>query len=175
MRITPTNLSNSRLALDERRAPFSPTLYALSPDNTKTILKQVWFPGVHSSAGGGERDHSLSNITIAWMAQQISYNTDLRLDLDYLYKMREKGENSLGRPWSSGTWEESYRGIFKLAGQRRRTPGRYNFPEGYVTNEYVHRSVFERMQNPETKYMPPDVSRLKEDEFGEVEKNLSWP
>jgi hypothetical protein len=31
-----------------------------------------------------------------------------------------------------------------------------------------------RMNNKDLKYMPPDVSLLKEDEFGEIESRLRW-
>src|SRR5947207_10612764 len=93
-RIFPLEPSNSRLALDERRAPFSPTLWSLSPENTKTKLKQVWFPGHHSSVGGGDHDHGISNITIAWMVEQVTSSTDLQMDMDYLAKNLEIGRAS---------------------------------------------------------------------------------
>jgi len=92
------DLLTSSLAIDEKRAPFSPTLWSLPPTNTKTFLKQVWFPGVHASSGAGDRNHGLSNITIAWMAQQITQYTSLELNMQYLRTMRERGENSLGQP-----------------------------------------------------------------------------
>lgn len=44
------------LALDERRAPFSPTVWeSPKPDAAVVLqeLKQCWFPGVHTSIGGG--------------------------------------------------------------------------------------------------------------------------
>jgi uncharacterized protein (DUF2235 family) len=87
------------LALDERRAPFSPTLWFLSSNNDKTNLKQVWFPGTHASVGGGDHDHGLSNISIAWMAEQLAANTDLQLDLDYLMMYRDRGDDPMAKPW----------------------------------------------------------------------------
>lgn len=46
------------LAIDERRSPFSPTLWTLPTDNSRTTLIQCWFPGVHINIGGGS-DQSL--------------------------------------------------------------------------------------------------------------------
>jgi hypothetical protein len=169
---TRCSIINGRLALDERRAPFSPTLWHMSPDNTKTTLKQVWFPGIHSSVGAGEPDHGLSNVAIAWMVQQLNDNTDLYLDIDYLSRMRSKGENSMGRPWGCGTFKDSYAGIYKLSGAIPRTPGKYSV--GGPTHEYVHKSVIQRMNTADIQYRTSDIGGLKEDEFGEVEKNLSW-
>ena len=169
---SPLQVSNDRLALDEKRAPFSPTLWSLSPDNTKTNLKQVWFPGVHSSVGASDPDHGLSNIAISWMAQQIIENTDLQLDIDYLSRMRSKGENPMERSWGCATWEESYKGIFKVSGAIRRTPGKYFSDD--ATHEYIHKSVIQRINSADIKYAPPDISGLKEDEFGDIERKLSW-
>jgi len=182
MRKSPTTISitsdllTSSLAIDEKRAPFSPTLWSLPPTNTKTLLKQVWFPGVHASSGAGDRNHGLSNITIAWMAQQITQYTSLELNMQYLRNMRERGENSLGQPWACAPWENSYKGIYHFSGAAKRKPGLYGkyFPEGNVTNEFIHRSVYERMNNKEANYNPPDLSHLKEDEFGDVEEKLRW-
>ena len=166
----------NRLAIDEKRAPFSPTLWSLPPDNTKTKLKQVWFSGCHSSAGGGEPCHGLSNITIAWMAQQVHELTDLELDVDYLSGMRKRGDDSMAAPWGCAPWQNSYKGIFRFSGAVVRKPGTYStyFPEGHTTNEYIHRSVYERINNKDANYNPSDLSHLSEDKFGEIEEKLRW-
>ncbi|KAJ7696263.1 hypothetical protein B0H17DRAFT_929744, partial [Mycena rosella] len=48
------------LALDEKRAAFSPTLWYLpssaTPGTAKTNLQQCWFPGSHSDVGGSYAD-----------------------------------------------------------------------------------------------------------------------
>ena len=61
------------LALEEQRKPFSPTIWErpLEPSNLQ-VLKQVWFPGVHSNVGGSYDDTNLADITLAWMMQQLS-------------------------------------------------------------------------------------------------------
>jgi uncharacterized protein (DUF2235 family) len=54
------------LAIDERRAPFEPTLWEYKPKQGQTI-EQVWFTGVHTDVGGGYPETGLSDITLDWM------------------------------------------------------------------------------------------------------------
>ena len=83
------------LALEERRFPFSPTLWERPAGMKKTNLKQVWFPGVHSNVGGSYADAGIADITLAWMMDQLSGNSMekpelfrpldwIRFDDDYL-------------------------------------------------------------------------------------------
>lgn len=47
------------LALDERRKPFTPTLWYVPFGQKRprgSSFKQVWFPGVHINIGGGSDD-----------------------------------------------------------------------------------------------------------------------
>ena len=70
------------LAIDERRAQFTPTLWSQqegAPEHQK--LEQVWFAGVHSNIGGGYRDRGLSDITFLWMQEKaqacgLAFNAD---------------------------------------------------------------------------------------------------
>lgn len=57
------------LAIDERRAPFEPTLWMYKPKPGQTI-EQTWFCGVHSDVGGGYPERGLSEITLEWMMQK---------------------------------------------------------------------------------------------------------
>ncbi len=57
------------LAIDDRRAPFSPAVWAYVPKEGQTV-EQVWFPGVHSDVGGGYGDHRLSDLPLRWMLEQ---------------------------------------------------------------------------------------------------------
>ncbi|KAK0736426.1 hypothetical protein B0T21DRAFT_411608 [Apiosordaria backusii] len=59
------------LALDEPRFAFRPALWERIPGST-TNLKQVWFPGNHGNVGGGWWDQQISDITLAWMCDQLS-------------------------------------------------------------------------------------------------------
>lgn len=56
------------LAIDERRAVFSPTLWEASSNMTAANrLEQVWFSGVHANIGGGYAQSGLSDIALVWM------------------------------------------------------------------------------------------------------------
>jgi uncharacterized protein (DUF2235 family) len=55
------------LAIDEKRPPFRPTIWAQQPDAANQRLEQVWFAGVHGDVGGGYPEHGLSDIALRWM------------------------------------------------------------------------------------------------------------
>ncbi|KAH6839560.1 hypothetical protein B0I37DRAFT_439302 [Chaetomium sp. MPI-CAGE-AT-0009] len=67
------------LALDEPRYAFRPSLWERLP-GSPTNLKQVWFPGNHGNVGGGWHDQQISDITLAWMCDQLS---TLGLEFNY--------------------------------------------------------------------------------------------
>lgn len=54
------------LAIDERRAPFEPTLWSYKPKPGQQV-EQVWFCGAHSDVGGGYAETALSDIALEWM------------------------------------------------------------------------------------------------------------
>jgi hypothetical protein len=60
------------LALDEWRAPFTPTLWEVAPDSQAQTVKQVWFPGSHADVGGGYASAGLSNGALLWMIKEAS-------------------------------------------------------------------------------------------------------
>ncbi|KZV80388.1 hypothetical protein EXIGLDRAFT_630315, partial [Exidia glandulosa HHB12029] len=59
------------LALDEFRPSFSPTLWFKPTDGSnKTVLRQTWFCGAHSDAGGSYDDaepYDTSDLSLLWM------------------------------------------------------------------------------------------------------------
>lgn len=57
------------LAIDERRAPFEPTLWDCKPKPRQSV-EQVWFCGVHSDVGGGYLEHGLSDLPLHWMMEK---------------------------------------------------------------------------------------------------------
>lgn len=148
------------LALDEKRASFTPCLWQLPPDNDTTTLCQVWFPGVHSNVVGGYPDQELANITLAWMMSRV--RPFLSLDLDYVLDETDRTDlyyerdNQRPRPWSFGKIYNSIAGIWVIGGTTSRTPGRYHVVDprdGRTTdvalkhtNEYVHASVRARLK-----------------------------
>jgi T6SS, Phospholipase effector Tle1-like, catalytic domain len=56
------------VALDERRESFLPTLW--SECEPPTIMKQIWFPGVHCDVGGGYGETGLSDRALEWMIEE---------------------------------------------------------------------------------------------------------
>ena len=147
------------LALDEERQAFSPTIWE-SPkpgaaSNLK-LLKQCWFPGVHSNVGGGYQDTSVADITLAWMVAQLEQH--LYFDPDYVLrqqKLNEKFYNSHNVPirsWAMGRIRKSDAGAMNaLTGRQSRTPGEYHATDPMTgkqtsrrltdTCEFMHPSV----------------------------------
>ena len=168
------NLVDNSLALNESRAPYSPTLWWLHDDSTQK-LRQVWFPGVHTSVGGGEKSYSISDITLVWMIQKILKHTKLECDTKYLVKGVEEGvfgENDINIPWGCGNWVKPTGILNFLGGTKERTPGRYP-KSGPKTQEYYHKSVQERIK--QGKYTGPDLSALtEEDSDDDLEQTLRW-
>lgn len=137
------------LALDEHRKPFSPTIWE-KPEGQKLpkLLKQCWFPGVHSNVrrsspqvllrvltwpsaqiGGSYDDSGIADITLAWMISQLSplmsFDTGFidwqhQLNLQYYRQNHETP-----RPWGMGKIYNSMTGLMVVAGQKVRTPGQY--------------------------------------------------
>jgi T6SS, Phospholipase effector Tle1-like, catalytic domain len=76
------------LAIDERRGNFQAAIWvpfdrmrrrrgaaaaATEPEHhgPLQVLKQMWFPGVHSNVGGGYPQHGMSDATFLWMLAQL--------------------------------------------------------------------------------------------------------
>lgn len=151
------------LAIDEQRSPFAPTIWELpEPDTTALkMLKQTWFPGVHSSIGGGYTDTSISDITLAWMITQLSRH--LSFDKDYIVQQRlqnvqfYKSVDSEVRPWAMGLIQDSSTGFLNtMTGRSTRTPGEYHPTDPNTgkplprkmenTREFIHPSVRYRIE-----------------------------
>jgi uncharacterized protein (DUF2235 family) len=76
------------LAVDERRRPFAPNLWAAAKDQgrIKSHVEQVWFPGSHSNIGGGYANCGLSDLALTWMIARVSALTALEFDQSELSK-----------------------------------------------------------------------------------------
>jgi hypothetical protein len=152
------------LALDEERKAFSPTVWespkAGSGSRLK-LLKQCWFPGVHSSVGGGQTDTAIANISLAWMMTQLQ--PFLSFDPDCIpeqYRANESfytQQNIKPEQWAMGQIVRSDAGaINTITGRQVRTPGQYHVIDpnsGHATDtplsntcEFVHPSVRYRVR-----------------------------
>jgi Uncharacterized alpha/beta hydrolase domain (DUF2235) len=66
------------VAIDEHRAPFTPTLWTRLEARPPDTTKQVWFPGDHCDVGGGYPQTGLSDGTLDWMISEAEQCTELR-------------------------------------------------------------------------------------------------
>jgi uncharacterized protein (DUF2235 family) len=61
------------VAIDERRAPFAPTLWSnvgkLNPPHRPARVHQEWFAGDHGGVGGGGAARGLSNCALLWVLE----------------------------------------------------------------------------------------------------------
>lgn len=137
------------LAIDERRAPFEPTLWQYRPKPEQTV-EQVWFCGAHSDVGGGYPDSDLSDVALDWMIEK-SQAAGLEFD--------EIAERAYPlSPDSNGPLHESKTGLYRLTRGFDRPIG-LSLREGADRGasdptQSVHRSVLERWDgNPD--YRPP--------------------
>lgn len=72
------------LAIDEKRSTFKPTLWSVKEGADQSV-EQVWFPGVHSSIGGGYSDSGLSDIAFKWMKDK-AIDCGLEFDQEFIKK-----------------------------------------------------------------------------------------
>lgn len=135
------------VAVDERRKPFAPTLWELGDEDLADSraagqhVEQVWFAGVHSNVGGGNRDASLSDIALRWIMDRAQ-----KCGLALAPEAAEYVGDPLGKLDDSMTF------FYKPLGELRRAvlapiPGRHTF-------ETVAPSVFERRRM----HRPPGYS-----------------
>ncbi|RMD42233.1 hypothetical protein DV735_g2881, partial [Chaetothyriales sp. CBS 134920] len=131
------------LALDEHRRAFTPTVWEKPKgQELPRVLKQTWFPGVHSDVGGAYDDTDLANITLCWMVNQL--DSLLEFDEEYLWReirlaiehdreQRKKDPKSSSLPhplprlrdWGLGKIHDSMTAFYRLGGSRIRTPNEY--------------------------------------------------
>lgn len=173
------------LALDDDRAPFSPTLWHKKSDNTVTNLRQVWFPGVHTNVGGGYADQEIADMTLAWMIEKTSPWIDFDTN-GYIRQITKTGPD-FAKEWAAGLMGNARTGVMYLCPKKIRTPAEYaSLTETY---ESFHVSVRVRQLTLKIgwkcealngwKYVPAEKGwmkngkLLKEDWLGDVEKELA--
>lgn len=105
------------LAIDERRAPLAPTLWA-APARAGQRIEQVWFAGVHSDVGGGYApgQWGLSDLTLEWM-QHKAIDAGLAIDLLPDRTWSPRGD-------ALAPLHDSHRGLYRLTRHAPRVIGR---------------------------------------------------
>jgi len=127
------------LALDERRKPFSPSLFT-RPQGWTGTLEQAWFAGVHSNVGGSYSPDGLANETLHWMVEKAE-ECGLEFDPTFL---------SNYTPCFNSTLNDSMSWYYKSQ-LRKITP----MPGD---GQCVHQSALDRMALPAMKYKPANVT-----------------
>jgi hypothetical protein len=128
------------LAIDERRAPFAPSLWDPGRKPGQSV-QQLWFPGTHSDVGGGNPDRSLSDIALQWM---IDCARGVGLAFD-----DTPGDAPPLAPDPLGPMHESRTGLYRLS------PGRWR-PIGGDHTQAVHASALERWR-ADAAYRPANL------------------
>jgi Uncharacterized alpha/beta hydrolase domain (DUF2235) len=129
------------LALDERRGPFTPTIWAAPHDPPKE-LKQCWFRGVHCDiGGGGYPDQELANLSLAWMISQLESKSLLQFDRAIFWKLMDISARFQAKKmaltpampklksWGLGKVHDSMAWYYKIAGMRIREPRSFTHPQ----------------------------------------------
>ena len=75
------------LAIDERRKPFTPTLWNTRSDRVRT--EQAWFSGSHIDIGGGHHEAGLSHLSLRWMVEQ-AQQSGLAVDNELIERITAK-------------------------------------------------------------------------------------
>lgn len=129
-------IENARhaVAIDEKRAPFSPTLW--TGGSRRSTVKQVWFPGVHCDVGGGYRETGLSDGALRWMIDEAS---DPAVGLGFQKAMVAQID-----PVYGDVMHDSFRGAMKVLKSRPRSMPLLTRRNAKV----VHESVFQRQADP---------------------------
>ena len=132
------------VALDEKRAPFSPTLWTAGAG--RATVKQIWFPGVHCDVGGGYRETGLSDGALKWMLDEAS-----DLGLGFRPAMVAQVE-----PDHRGVLHDSFKGIHQSLKSRPRSVPLLH-PR---SRRNLHESALRRVDDPPITDSPYREARL---------------
>ena len=124
------------LAIDERRHPFTPTLWLAKNVAPGQKVEQVWFPGVHSNIGGGYVDAGLSDRAFLWMCLK-ARDVGLGFKTEYM--------NLRVTPNYHGELRNSRRSYYKAWPPWTRAIG--NMRKDKAAGEAIHYTAKERFEH----------------------------
>ena len=124
------------LAIDERRRPFTPTLWLAQNVASHQQVEQVWFPGVHTNIGGGYVDAGLSDRAFLWMCLK-ALDAGLGFKAEYMHL--RVTPNYHGELRNSNRWG------YRLLPPRTRAIG--NRRKDKAAGEAIHYSAKERFEH----------------------------
>ena len=129
------------LAIDERRKPFTPTLWQQpAEDQGKNWLEQAWFSGVHSNVGGGYADAGVSDITLKWMIEHAQL-AGLEFIPAFVARLKP---NHLGKVYDSLDGPMKALGEYTRVLDEMRTREEDGQSSNTRTWEYVHHTAKQR-------------------------------
>ncbi len=141
------------LAIDERRAPFEPSIWARksedgqplpdAPVKPGQVVEQVWFAGYHSDVGGGTKDAGLADVALEWMMQKAA---PIGLAFSEKYVEDEVDPNHAGLAHDSRT------GFYERVGTFVRRLG-----TTWPVTEFVHRAAKTRYDVDPPVYKPRNL------------------
>jgi|SRR5882672_1798765 len=129
------------LAVDERRGPFAPTLFA-RPPKWQGTLEQAWFPGFHCNVGGSLDPDGVANEALHWIVQKAQ---GWRLEFNETY---------LGyyTPCFNSELRDSMSSKYRLLRKHVRLIGANG-----ANGEFLHQSVLDRMKDASSRYAPVNL------------------
>jgi uncharacterized protein (DUF2235 family) len=134
------------LAIDEKRGPFTPTLWMQHPEARGQTLEQMWFAGVHTNVGGGYEDTGLSDLAFEWLRTKAE-GCGLAFDPAELSALTI-------RPRWDGELRNSKTGLYVLSRDSNRPIG----AKGASAREAVHEAALVRYRD-DPGYRPPELTR----------------
>ncbi len=142
------SVARQALAIDERRTDFRPEVWRGAHVGQSVV--QQWFPGVHTSIGGGYADDGLANGALHWMIGEAKQQ-GLVVDDGFL---------RFYRPWFGDTRDESYKGFMKVRGWIRGLAGERGDRDlrayADVADLDVHQSAFKLLEH-DPSYRPKNL------------------
>jgi len=117
------------LSIDDERKIFLPTLWDERKKHPEQIIRQVWFPGVHTDVGGGYEQNGLSDITLRWMINNAKEH-GLLLNIDHGISIKPNPNEFIhnSRKWFWGKW------YWK----------KQRYLTDYIVKPVIHQSVLDR-------------------------------
>lgn len=151
--LPPASVSVARqaLAIDERRTDFRPEIWRGA--HAGQSVEQRWFPGVHTSIGGGYANDGLANGALRWMVDEAK-SEGLVVDEGFL---------KFYRPWFGDTRNESLRGLMKVRNWMRALKGERGDRDlvrlSDVQGLDIHESAWKLLKH-DPRYRPKNLIRF---------------
>ena len=126
------------LAIDDERKVFHPVLWDREKKDYQTI-KQVWFCGMHTDAGGGYKQQGLAGIPLTWLTGY-AVNCGLRIYNKHKVLIKESAD---------GHMHNSRAGIGRLYRRKQR-----DWDAVKLGRPVIHESVLRRKRNQNNNKAP---------------------